>query len=514
MILFFCSFLIVAFGQPLWLEGGVASCSAAVGYALFWHQHRGGFWKGTGWFTAVQLIQLFWMTSIEFQGIYILFVYLGIALWLGVQFGILNFFVKEKMGIVYIGTLASCWTLLEWGRMHLLCGFSFNPVGLALTSSIYSLQAAAIFGILGLSFWVIFVNLVCVEKRYYLWIFCALAPYLFGGVHLAMHSATSGETISVALVQTGLLPSEKTPLKGKRESFISPYEQWRRAIHYLKEEGLTQWDLIVFPESAFPFPSDALSYEGDIACQVLSLEGIEAPHLKGGKISNEHWMRALAEHFSSHVVAGLDGIDRKRQLNHAAGYHVAPGVEEPNRYEKRILVPLAEYLPFAFLKPWVAFYGVEEFFTPGIEAKVFSGPVPFSLSICYEETFPALMREGRLKGAKLFVNLTNDNWYPDSILPLQHFSLARLRAVENGVPLIRACNSGVTAVVDSLGRITALFNKKAGVLSAQVAIDSHATPYTYWGDAGIIAVCLVFCVILVPIDYQEKNSLLKKRSVS
>ncbi len=516
MILFFCSFLIVAFGQPAWLSGWLAPLAATCGYALFWKHYQGRFWIGTLWFAGVQLVQLSWMTSIEFQGIYILFFYAGLSFWLGCQFGLITFLIKGRMTPSRMLALASLWTLIEWGRTQILCGFSFNPAGLALAAFLPSMQCASVFGIWGLSFWVIFTNLICLEairffrKRCLILAGAALLPYLLGGLSLVSSKQEVDKKISVALMQTGMLPSEKAPLKGMLDSFVSPYDQWQNMIRYLKQQDTAHWDLIVLPESVVPFPAHRAAYRADVVKKILHDEGIEAPELdeRSGteRVSNIFWMQALARHFQSDLIAGLDVEDEQGGNNYAAACHVSFRTDLVNQYEKRVLVPLAEYLPFSFLTPFVAAYGIKDFFTPGAEAKIFHGPVPLSVSICYEETFPHLIREGRLKGASLFVNLTNDNWYPDSILPKQHFDLGRLRAIENGVPLLRACNSGITSVVDRFGRVTALFEKKAGVLSAAVDVCHHKTLYTLWGDTGIVVLCLIFLTHFLRNHLAQKAS--------
>jgi apolipoprotein N-acyltransferase len=108
------------------------------------------------------------------------------------------------------------------------------------------------------------------------------------------------------------------------------------------------------------------------------------------------------------------------------------------------------------------------------------------------------MRQARMKGAELFVNVTNDNYYPNSRLPQQHFDHARLRAVENGVPLIRACNTGVTAAVDRFGREVARLSDQSGgvewvkgVLDVQFSAETHRTLYQLWGDKGILALSFI-----------------------
>jgi apolipoprotein N-acyltransferase len=104
------------------------------------------------------------------------------------------------------------------------------------------------------------------------------------------------------------------------------------------------------------------------------------------------------------------------------------------------------------------------------------------------------MRKSRLKGAEMFVNLTNDGWYPDSRLGKQHFDHARVRTVENGVPLVRACNSGFTAAIDCLGRVVTHLSeeRRPGLLVAHVPTYHFTTLYSCVGDLGIVTLCVVF----------------------
>src|SRR3569832_150145 len=112
------------------------------------------------------------------------------------------------------------------------------------------------------------------------------------------------------------------------------------------------------------------------------------------------------------------------------------------------------------------------------------------------------MRQGRLKGARLFVNVTNDNWYPHSRLPKQHYDLARAQAAATGLPLVRACNSGVTAFVNALGSEVAALGdwNKPAVLVGKIPLYSIETLYTLWGDQGIIVISIFFLSLSVFIN--------------
>ncbi|MCB1109476.1 MAG: apolipoprotein N-acyltransferase [Chlamydiia bacterium] len=509
-LLLLVSWALFSWGQPH-VSPILSLLASSFGLTLLWlgimrlKGKRGRFFVSALWFFAVQLVQLSWMASPTYQGNYIFFVYGGLALWLGAEFGVLSLFLplKGSISIRRILGISALWTLLEWSRLHILCGFAWNPVGLSLTGFPVSSQFASVFGVFGLSFLVMGINflgynLVRQWNRRNITAYGAvlLFPYLFGAFHLEFHGKGKEKPYHVALVQTALLPDEKDYYYGKEDRFVHPFLQWYSIVTYLKNHGEKDLDLIVLPEYALPFGAHATVYpfaemapfmEGELGDLSYLLTSSLAEE-RGGQwfVSNAFWARALSDYYKAEIVMGLDSKDEAGMYN--AAFHFSR--KEITRYEKRILLPLAEYLPFSFLKPLVARYGITQFFTHGKEAKVVGDAHPMSLSVCYEECFPYLMREGRKKGAKLFVNVTNDGWYPDSNLPEAHFIHGRVRAIENGVPLLRACNTGVTAGVDSLGRTTAKFEEEKGALFASINLYSYSTLYTFWGDAMIVLLSL------------------------
>ncbi len=603
ILCFFVSLAIVALGQPARI-GWLGALSAMFGFTLFLGSlsesisKRQRFFLGTLWFSAIQLIQLSWMTSIEFQGYYILLVYLLLALGVGCQFGLLTSFIPNKGQIPFSKLLyfASLWAMMEWGRLFFICGFTWNPVGLSLTHNIYSLQFASVFGIYGLSFWVILTNLTALNvwrglqgsgvkqwlvarftftgsfrpaarrpsavffsseiagaipsskttasaafrlaeilpvKVNLAWLVVASIPYLFGVVQLAIHNPRSkieSGKINAVLVQTERLPSEKSPHVGRIGDYISPFIQWNWIIKKLNDKAKGDWEIIVLPEAAVPFQSDATLFPFEIVKEMLVGEfgfGIEKQFpplqfpfaekrfIQGTLtlcVSNLFWCQTLSNHLNAEMVIGLDHEDRSSKKNFNSAFCFQPQNDRIERYDKQVLLPLAEYLPFSFLKPLANRYGISEFFTPGKGGKVFGKKNLFSPSICYEETFPGVMREGRKKGARLFVNVTNDNYYPNSSLHNQHLFHARVRAVENGIPLIRSCNSGISAAIDSFGRIVArmdgekdLLIRNGGILNCHLSAYTFLTLYTFWGDALIIGLSCALCVYQILILRSNRN---------
>ncbi len=534
LLAFLGSFVLVGLGQPSWVPL-LAPFAAVCGFALFWwglspfSSKLARFGLSSLWFTCVQFIQLSWMTSIEYQSVYILIFYVWFASWLGAQFGLLSLLIPKQgpMNGPRLLALASFWTLFEWSRFYFLSGFSWSPVGLALSAYLPTLQMASLGGVLGLSFWVMLVNGACYNllcsrtwRTSVPFMGLALFPYIFGYTHIAYHTWSGfaeKKELRAALIQTGLLPPQKLVLPQRLNTFISPWEQWRRILSFLKEAKGNPVHFIVLPEVAVPFHCDKALYASESVSQILAdelgpeiltkLPPLHAPFAEKKMVgtqekwmvSNSYWAQAISNFFQAELVIGLEDEERETKKSYNAAFHFVPQGAEIRRYEKRVLLPLAEYLPFKWLGMLVSKYGIGDFFTRGTGPKLIRGKVPFAISICYEETFPEIVREGRLAGAELFVNITNDNWYPDSKLPHQHFDLGRFRAVENGIPLLRACNTGVSAVIDSLGRplcqMEELGQEKtwlSGILIANFPLYHYKTLYTYWGDGGVVGLSLIF----------------------
>lgn len=499
---FLISFVIVAFGQPAW-SSWLSPFAATVGYALFWKGatafsfSKKRFWLSTMWFSLVQLVQLSWMSTLEFHGIYIVLIHIALSFWLGLQFGAVTLFIDK----IPMMATAALWTLLEWSRLYVLCGFSFNPLGLTLTAFSPTLQAASLFGIFGLSFLVVLTNLAFWKRRWTQAFVLAFFPYVFGFIQLSwFHSKVQkSETMTVGLVQTGLLPSEKILIDNRLEDFIPPTEQWRR-IFSLLEKTKEPLDLLVLPEFAVPFSAALPIYPG--AAVQRALGDLASGFEEKRKASNHDFAKLISKLYHTDVIAGLEGEEKGR--HYSSAFYYPKQQESVQRYDKQILVPLAEYIPFEWVKMLTEPYGITEFFTHGKKTRLFGSKNKMAASICYEETFSHLMRKSRLKGADMFVNLTNDGWYPGSKLGKQHFDHAKVRTVENGVPLVRACNTGFTAAIDCLGNTIAYLpdERRPDLLIAHVPTYHFATLYSLLGDLGIIVISVLslgVCVYMTKI---------------
>jgi apolipoprotein N-acyltransferase len=267
--------------------------------------------------------------------------------------------------------------------------------------------------------------------------------------------------VTVGLVQGGI----------RQEDKWVPENAWQNVGRHLQltERSAAQGArLVVWPESAVPFLFDEDPALASMLRELVRRRGI---YLYFGNDDRE-------------LVAGTG-----KDLIYVGAKLLAPDGQLLSRYRKMQLVPFGEYVP---LQPLFTFGGrfaaklVQEVsdFTPGTEAT--TGAVDGHAVggfICYEAIFPALVRRFTAGGAELLVNVTNDAWYGTTSAPHQHLAMAAFRAVENRRYLVRAANTGITAVVDPSGRVlspTRLFDTT--VLVREVPFTTGLTFYARHGD--------------------------------
>lgn len=539
------SFVILAFGQPAY-SSWLGIFASSIGFALFWlpilslERRKSKFWAGTLFFSAVQLVQLVWFISHPYAYIYP--VYLLLSFGLGLQFGWVTSYIDRKRLSSYstlIGVTA-LWTLLEWSRLFVFSGFSWNPVGLYLTTTLYGLQSASLVGVFGISFWVILTNLFALRvlalqkarvKNISCWLILALLPYCYGAWHY--HTQLESKErydlehtpLNALLVQTAFPVEEAMGIESQAEFIALVLDEWKQILTITNKEPLKPLDLVVLPEFVVPLGTYTFIYPYEVVKNIFeetygstSIQDFPPKTLPFAKeiltssgnvtfVNNAFFAQAIANHFQAPIVLGLEDVEESEtgERTYFSAAFVIEAQSEGSkkkswpfvaeRYEKRVLVPMGEYIPFSFLQELAKSYGVMGSFTCGCEGKVLNcHRIPLGISICYEETFGDMMLESRQKGAELLVNVTSDVWYPDSSLTKQHFDHARLRAVEAGIPLIRSCNTGITCAVDSLGQQVASLeeydeqgNWLADSLFVTVSKFHYNTFYMKWGDKPVIA---------------------------
>lgn len=368
--------------------------------------------------------------------------------------------------------LAVLWTVAEWLRGHVFTGYPWNPLGHVWAFATPLLQGAALIGVYGLGTFT-FVILAAPVAGWRAGLaalgFVGLAGVAGQSLMLPPESGPAGPMIRI--VQPNIPQSEKWSPKERSAHFAKILDLSRRP-------GFEKLAAVVWPETAVPFVVEP----GSTALPYMATAAPPNGYLLTGA------PRATL-HPEDGVWNSLLAIDSR-------GTVVAS-------YDKVHLVPFGEYIPFhKEFPPISGAIGRGSFEKgDGLVTLSLAGLPPFSPTICYEAIFPgAVTAPGARPG--WLVNVTNDAWFGTSSGPYQHLTSARLRAVEEGLPMIRAANTGVSAVIDSYGRILASLDmEQDGVIDHLLPPPRVATPYSRWGD-GILFVLLLLLSSVIAVRRQ------------
>jgi apolipoprotein N-acyltransferase len=364
------------------------------------------------------------------------------------------------LGAGAIWLAPALWVGSELARTYLFSGFPWGLLGYVPYRRLPLIQIAAWTGVYGVSFLLAVVNaalawvLVRRTRAAALVGAAVVVAALAGALAVGLRGApASAGTVPVAVVQGNIDQAIKWD-KAYQQSTLETYAA-------LTRQSAPGSRLVVWPEAAVPA---YLRYEPWVLGWLARLAGdVHTPLLVGAPDARE------------------DGA-ATRVLN-SAFLVDAGGVEA--RYDKMHLVPFGEYVPLKGLLFFVEAIAAEiGDFTPGRERVIFPlQGAPFGTVICYEVIFPDIFRRFVREGARFMVNITNDAWFGDSGGPLQHLAMVPLRAVENGVAVARAANTGVSALVAPTGAIgpeLGLFQR--GAFRVDVPLRAGETFYTRFGD--------------------------------
>jgi len=367
-----------------------------------------------------------------------------------------------RVGVRVLAT-AAAWSATELARTALLTGNPWDLLGHALYGAPQFIQVADLGGVPAVSFVLATTGAALAEQwgprarrdrrgAALMGVLVFAADLGYGAWRLA--TVTDGGTrLRVALVQ-GNLPNAWRNDPTRVDAGLRVHIDLTRAAMADRP------DLIVWPENAVGV---LLGVNERLRAAVVGvLRGGTAPLVFGGPRAEPRGPGDVAFFNSAQVIAA-DGT--------ALG-----------AYDKRHLVPFAEYQPFGADRPGD--------YTPGTASGVIATPTPVGLLICFEAIYPALARDLVRDGATVLVNLSNDAWFARASTREQHFAAAVFRAVELRRPLVRVANAGVTAVVDAAGRVRGRFPVDvAGAWTVEVAPSHVRTPYARWGDVfGWLAV--------------------------
>lgn len=466
--------LLAAFPGLLWLLDGCRTKRGAfaVGWAFaFGHHLVGLYWISFALFTDIG--RFWWALPLSAAGLPIVLAFFGGAATLGT-------WVLNARGLARAVLFAVVWTVGEWLRGHLFTGFPWNTVGYAWVEVGPVLQLASVTGIYGLSLLTVLlaalpaalpepgeaVKRVAVAAGLGAAVLAGVGTW--GAVRLEANPTAFVPDVRLRLVQAAIDQRLKWA-PGERESNVA--QQLDLSALPPAEGGPPTH--VIWPETAVPFFVDR------DAARRMALGAVTPPGgvLITGAPRAEGEADGSVRYFNSLIA--VDGAGAVRGI-----------------YDKAHLVPFGEYMPLRRWLPVGAIAGNGSEFSPGPGPRTLRLPglPPVSPLICYEVIFPAAVADPADRPGWL-LNLTNDAWYGNTAGPHQHFAIARVRAVEEGVPLVRSANTGISGVVDPLGRVTAVLGLgQRGIVDAALPQPlSGPTLYARYGD-GVLLLLLLSAV--------------------
>lgn len=444
------------------------------------------------------LVTLEWLRHVSYFGwIFVVFFYSFLFGFFGLA---IHWLWKRNLFFLSLFVLPSAWCVLEWMRTEIpvLC-FGWNLLAYSQAFNPTISGMASIVGAYGLSWLIVFANLAVFfildfelnhkKSEGVLALVGILSLALIFGFYFTHElnslksSGIRSDVIKVSVIQPNI-PQEQKWDPAFKDQILETHE---RLSELAAGDDRNHPDLIVWPEASYP---GFFNTDPDRNRVFTQVDRLKTPILFGGlhQIENK-----TGEHYYN------------------SAYLIWPGETEPKeRYDKIRLVSFGEYVPW---RDFFSLFGLERLayslgvsdFEPGKKLTVFSlDPLKkFSALICFEDTFPHLARQAVTNGAQFLTVLTNDAWFSKSAAPYQHLQASIFRAIENGVPVIRSANTGVSAVIgadgtviervqDSFGNDTFI----AGGISVTFPVAQKKTCYR---SIGYLLPC--GCLILLLVSF-------------
>ncbi len=508
----FCSLPVL-----VWILDGVNAQSSSI-----WNRAPAAFMTGWAFGFGYFAPNLYWVSEAflvdaDVFSWMIPFVVVLFPLGLGIFYGFAGLLASLvwTTGTGRIALLASSFTVLEWVRGHIFTGFPWATLGYSAGAFEGLEQLAAYCGVYGLTFIIVF---TCaspailageeeettdgLSKRAFAMftiLVAAGAAWMVGSQRLATAEAEFEDAVKVRLVQPNIAQNRKWDPKYRTEIFSGLLELSDMATTP-EVTGVKDVTHVIWPESAIPFLLEA----------------------------NPQAKAKIAELLPQNVTLITGALRRALQGK--------PGTPDDNRarnsvlvinhegktvasYDKAHLVPFGEYLPLAsILEPW----GLRQLvtlpggFVPGVgprSIRLDNAPA-VSLLVCYEIIFPRAVIDRDVRPGWI-LNVTNDAWFGESIGPRQHFAQSRMRAIEEGLPVVRVANTGISAVIDPYGQVLkSLPLGRRGVVDSRLPKAIPPTFYAIFGDAIVFAGVLFGLALALFLSILSRATLARNRPIS
>ncbi len=468
--------LIPAFVGLIWLLDGTRTWRAAL--FTGWSFGAGYFLLGLYWIAEPLLIdaaRTAWLIPFAVAGMaggMAIFTSLTCGLWAWLR---RRGFIAGPGRII---AFAALWTLLEWVRAWIFTGFPWNLIGYVWSLSPTMLQTASLTGVYGLSLVTVLAAampallgqrpgphrrlsnalvLVCT-------ILLPVLLFAYGTARLAAAPAPGAATVPdvrLRIVQANI-PQR---LKWQADQRVPNLQKHVAMSRQPAADGIAP-TVVIWPETAVPF-----FLADDTAAREFAATAVPAGGLLiTGSVRSEQTADAAPRQFWNSVFA----------IDSAAAIQAT--------YDKSHLVPFGEYVPLRGILPIDKIVPGQGDFTPGTGRRSLrlAGLPPVGVLVCYEAIFPGAAVD-RADRPQWILNLTNDAWFGKGAGPIQHFAISRMRAVEEGLPLIRAANTGISGVVDSYGRVLSrLPLGQTGVIDTDLPVALEPTLFARLGNATMI----------------------------
>ena len=403
-----------------------------------------------------------------------------LSLFTALSFYFLFRYFKYKEGLIFGIAFTFIFSFFDWAKGNILWGFPWTPISSIWSFTSFTLYPFSVYGVWGYSvitymFIISFYYLFLSIKKSLLFMF----PFFFSILYLPSLINSPQENkgvIDIRIVQ----PNIKQEDKWSKDKIKENYEKLTALINSKYDES---FDLIILPETVIGFDIEELT-------------------------KNNYLNNFSFDHTENLILGAIRREEKKGILNiYNSLFLIKNNFEKVYYHDKLKLVPFGEFMPLK------KFFELEKLssgsldFTPGqnVNYLMLSSNIKILPLICYEVLFPKLVKS--ISGEyNLIVNITNDAWYKKSSGPYQHFSLSKIRAVMEGITMIRSANTGISGIVGPDGIILAKLDLELeGVVDYKLNLRSIKTVYNKLGDSLFVLIMLFLLLVISISFFYKKN---------
>lgn len=434
-----------------------------------------GFWFGVGYFS----IHLYWFAFplIDAKPLIwlIKFIIFSLPFLFSIYFALASvvFYIIDKKSLIMFSVF---FTVAEWLLGNLFSGLPWNLFAYSWSFSLEIMQVTSVIGIYGLTFVTIFcaaAPAACFyNKNYKAYITAVIlltSMFFLGKIRLNGAEQKYHPQALVRIVQGNTSEDKFDDLELSKNALI-------KYINLTRSSGFEKLTHVIWPESAVPFVINE---------------------------SNKSLLNAIQYAIPKFLITG--GMRWEDGKMHNSLFVIEGSGKIVDYYDKHRLVPFSEYIPYldSISKFTPKASGILGNFTPGKEINktiLLTDTPSFTPLICYEAIFPGKVIDKKSR-AQWLINITNDVWFKTNLGNYQHFAISRVRAIEEGIPLIRAANSGISAVIDSYGQIVKYLPPDSeGFIDTQIPVSlEKPTIYSQYVNNNFTVVIVAIGILVLSV---------------